>query len=455
MKRIHFVGVSGIGVSALALISLESGYSVSGSADIENEQTELLKSKGLRFFLGHRASQVNRPDVVVRSAAVPAENPEIREAQRKSIPVYLYSEYLGTLMGEKKGIAVAGTHGKTTTTAIVAMIFTGAGFDPTVVCGGVMNNFSSNAVYGKGDYFISEACEYNRSFLDLRKRHCIVTNIETDHLDYYRDINDIKQAFHDFLLRTDPGGFAIVNGDDEHTRDVLRGISENEVYRVGFGMENHYRIAGIQNRNGFYSFQLIYGKDDILNLRLSVPGRFNCLNAALSAALALKVGISHEIIEGSVRSYSGTKRRLEYLGTVGGNPVYTDYAHHPTEIRSTLETLREIHQGLRICAVFQPHQYSRTVKLFHGFVEELLKADIILLREIFRQRDSDVAVGSISSRDLLAELKKTTKKKKIVFIEDNIRLFSLLNDYDNKNTVIAFIGAGDIDDIARKYVDQK
>ena len=206
MERIHFVGVSGIGMSALARICLEIGYTVSGSSDVRNDQTEALGKQGMSFFLGHEAGSVDRADAVVRSAAVPLSNPELREAVRRGIPVYLYSEFLGTLMGKKRGIAVAGTHGKTTTTALTGWILANAGLDPTVVCGGVMRNFSANGVYGEGDYIVAEACEYQKSFLNLQKSYSIVTNVEEDHLDFYRDIRDIKNAFTEFLIRSQNGG---------------------------------------------------------------------------------------------------------------------------------------------------------------------------------------------------------------------------------------------------------
>ena len=207
MKNVHFIGVSGIGVSALAQIIIQAGLKVSGSALEENEQTRELVRLGMKYYLGHRSEQVGNPDIVVCSAAVPPDNPEVLDAHQRKIPVYLYSEYLGMLMKQKRGIAVAGTHGKTTTPAIIGTILKRAGFDPTIVCGGVMNDFSSNAASGKGDYFVAEACEYNRSFLSLEKWYSVITNIEPDHLDTYRDIHEIKSAFRDFIETTDTRGF--------------------------------------------------------------------------------------------------------------------------------------------------------------------------------------------------------------------------------------------------------
>lgn len=451
MKNIHLVGVSGIGMSAVAGISVDSGFKVSGSADIENEQTKILKAKGMEFYLGHKAEQIKNPDIVVRSAAVPENNPEVREAQRRNIPVYLYSEYLGMIMGEKRGVAVAGTHGKTTTTAFTAAILTDANLEPTVVCGGVMNGFCSNSVFGKGDYFISEACEYNRSFLDLKKWYTVVTNIENDHLDYYRSIEDIKQAFFDFLKTSDRRGFSVVNGDDKNIIEILKGIHEQKMFTVGFEASNQYIIQGIENQKGLYSFVIMNQNRSVLNLNLSVPGRFNCINAALSAVFALKIGVNQSVIEKSVNSFTGMQRRLEYLGEIAGNAVYSDYAHHPTEINFTLSALREKHPGRKICVVFQPHQYSRTAELFHDFVKELLGADYIILTEIYRQRDSDAYVAAVSSSDLFKALKRISGNKKVIHVKRNEEISSLLHGLDHENKVIVFMGAGDIDDVARQF----
>jgi UDP-N-acetylmuramate--alanine ligase len=211
-KRVHFVGVSGIGVSAVADITLQSGIEVSGSADQMNRLTDRLERKGMIFYHGHHPKQVHGSDLVVRSAAVPENNPEIQEAKRLGLPVLLYSQYLGSLMNKKRGVAVAGTHGKTTTVAMLATIFYNAGLEPTVVCGGVIRQFSLNTLNGPGKYFISEACEYNRSFLDLRKWYAVIANIEEEHLDYYRDLADIKEAFATFVFSTDRRGFICVNG---------------------------------------------------------------------------------------------------------------------------------------------------------------------------------------------------------------------------------------------------
>jgi UDP-N-acetylmuramate--alanine ligase len=451
MQRIHFIGVSGIGVSAVAKISIASGFIVTGSADMRNELTASLQKEGMRFFYGHHTRNVVGADLVVKSAAVPETNPEILEARKRGIPVMLYAEYLGMLMEEKEGIAVAGTHGKTTTTAMLGQILFDAGLDPTVVCGGIMNRFSSNAVFGKGRYFVAEACEYNRSFLNLRKKHSVLLNIEQDHLDYYSGIEDIKQAFADFMETTDPNGFAVVNGDSEHIAKVREKTSSVSTITVGYGNQNRYRIHDEVEASGRYSFSIENEGKTIVRTRLPVPGRFNCLNAAVACVCALTLGVERDKVEFAISRFSGTKRRMEFLGKVMGSDVYTDYGHHPTEIRCTLHALKEIHPGKRLCVVFQPHQYSRTAALFDGFVNALGEAHCIIITDIYRQRDEKPDISAVKSDDLHAALVQKYQEKPIMLEKDYTRIPTLLCGLEKEREVIVFMGAGDIDSVARSY----
>lgn len=453
MRHIHFVGVSGIGVSAVARLAIDSNVKVSGSADEENEQTKRLMSRGMDFFLGHREGQIGQPDFVVRSAAVPLENPELQEAQRRRIPVYLYSEYLGMLMSEKQGIAVAGTHGKTTTTALITLMLSNAGLKPTAVCGGVMENFSSNALSGDGNLFVAEACEYNRSFLHLHKWYALVTNIEPEHLDCYSDIHDIREAFGKFLDTTDPRGVSVVNGDDKNIRLIIRTLKEKSIITVGYGRENDYSITNRRADWGFYSFDLVRENKTVLNVRLRIPGSFNCINAALSSVLALRLGVKNEIVRQSILTFKGTKRRLECLGTVDENPVYSDYAHHPTEINSSISTLLERHPSRKILLIFQPHQYSRTKAFFQEFAKELQSSDYLLLTDIYRQRDSEKDINGMKGSALFEAL-KSRMGKRVSYIERTSDILPYLENKGYQNVVIVFMGAGDIDGKAREYVEK-
>jgi UDP-N-acetylmuramate--alanine ligase len=456
MKWVHFVGVSGIGMSAAAEITLRSGMRVSGSATERNSLVDRLVESGIEFFLGHSPDHVKNPDLVVASAAVPSDNPELLEAGKRGIPVCLYSQYLGMLMSEKRGIAVAGTHGKTTTTAMLALMLWMGGMNPTVVCGGVMKNFSSNALFGSGDYFLSEACEYNRSFLHLSKWYAIVTNIEADHLDYYRDIDEIRDAFAVFLREINPEGFLVVNGDDENLKRIFQNPAMDavKIYTVGYGSRNRYRVMSEGCGNGFYSVKVFEDEKSILKAKVPVPGVFNCLNAALAGVCALNLGISYDLINSAIEAFKGTERRFEMLGVVKGNPVYSDYAHHPTEIRSFLKALRERYPSRRVAAVFQPHQYSRTSIFFNEFIDALRVVDFLIITEIYRQRDSEEAVRSISGVDLYHAIEGAMGKR-VAFKAVNEEIFTALEELDSNRWVCAFIGAGDIDSTARRFVEIK
>ena len=460
MRRVHFIGVSGIGMSAAAEISMSLGMDVSGSALEENAQTKRLQRKGMTFYLGHRAGQVEGSDLVVMSAAVPDENPEVVKARGMGIPVRLYSEYLGMLMENKRGVAVAGTHGKTTTTAMLAAVATKAGLDPTVVCGGVMRQFGSNAVVGRGELFIAEACEYNRSFLDLPKKHAVITNIEPEHLDYYADLDEIRQAFRLFLESTDKGGVSCVNGDDPNVRAAVAGVLDStpgkdrmRMVSVGYGEGNGYRIRAQKRKGGMYTMHLAKGLEELLCVDLPLPGRFNCINAGLTAAWALEIGIKAPVIIDALRAFRGTQRRLEHLGDVGGVTVYSDYAHHPTEIEGSLLALRETHCRRRIALVFQPHQYARTAHFFGEFVKVLAGADRLVLTEVYRQRDREDAHVSVSGVTLYEALKRVMGEH-VVFIEKKEDINPYLQDERANLEVLIFMGAGDIDTVAREFVSQ-
>jgi len=451
MTSIHFIGMSGIGVSAVAEISIKSGILVSGSADEENERTLELVKLGAVFNLGHRREHVKAPDIVVRSAAVPDDNPEVLEAKKKQIPVYDYSHYLGKLMAKKKGIGIAGTHGKTTTTAMTGVILGKSGLFPTIVCGGVMKDYSSNAAAGTGEYFVAEACEYNRSFLSLEPRYAVVTNIETDHLDTYKDIDDIKRAFAVFLRTMRKEGFAVVNGDDMHVMAAVRDSGCDRVLTVGKNDRNSYRMVSIEAANGYYSFGIENRGTEVVRLNLPVPGYYNCINASLSAVLCLNLGLEREAVEKGIGAFSGIERRLEHLETVHGNPVYNDYAHHPTEISASISTLRQIYPQKRLIVVFQPHQYSRTLFLFEQFVEALGGADTLILTEVYRQRDEERYTKSVSSKKLFDAISEK-KECEAVNIEDKSDIVPCLEKHRPKNAVVVFMGAGDIDEVARGYM---
>jgi UDP-N-acetylmuramate--alanine ligase len=451
MNSIHFIGVSGIGVSAVAKLSIQSGVQVSGSADEENALTRELQRLGASFYLGHKKGQIGHPNMVVRSAAVQDDNPEVLEAKKRAIPVIYYSDYLGMLMARKKGIAVAGTHGKTTTTAIIGVVLERSGCLPTIVCGGVMNDYSTNSVAGSGEYFVAEACEYNRSFLSLKKRYAVVTTVEPDHLDTYRDLADIVSAFAQFLATTQKGGFAVINGDDPNVMAAVTESGYSNVLTVGKADRNSYRIVGLEETNGQYSFSIQSGRLEAVHLAFPLPGEYNCVNAALAAVLCLELGVEREQVERAMAEFGGIERRMELLGIVNGNPVYSDYAHHPTEIAAAIRSLRQVYPLKQLTVVFQPHQYSRTLFLFDGFVEALSEADSLILTEVYRQRDDTAYTKAISSEKLYEAIEEK-KKGNSVLIEKKDDILYYLSEHRPEDAVVVFMGAGDIDQTARRYV---
>jgi len=389
----------------------------------------------------------------VHSAAVSDDNAEVRETRRRGIPLYFYADYLATLMARKKSAAIAGTHGKTTTTAMIGVILDRAELSPTIVCGGVMGDFDSNAVSGSGDYLVAEACEYNRSFLSLPKRYAVVGNIEADHLDTYADIDDIKVSFSEFLRRIEEGGFAVINGDDDNVTDAAA-ASKSETRRtftVGKGPKNYYRLADIEEKEGLFACTVFRGKEKAAQLAPPLPGEYNVRNAALAAVLCLELGVGRKTVEDAIAGFKGIGRRLEMLGLMQGVPVYSDYAHHPTEIRSAIKALRKLHPQRRLTVVFQPHQYSRTAYLFDEFVEALSVVDKLVLTDVYRQRDTDRFVRSVSGRNLYEAIEKKGMCESH-FIENKEEIIPLLEKHRRKDDAVVFMGAGDIDAVARRYM---
>ncbi len=452
-KKIHFIGVSGIGVSGVAYLSIMMGFKITGSSIERNELVERLVDLGMRYFEGHREDNIDGAELIVRSAAVSDENPEVVAAKKRGIPVILYSEYLGMLMADKIGIAVAGTHGKTTTTSMLANILYDGGVNPTVVCGGIISRFASNALYGKGEYFVAEACEYRESFLNLKKKYAVITNVEPEHLDYYKNSENLLLSFRKFILQTDKDGVVVVNGDDENILNLSRNVEQPNVVRVGYNSKNDFIIEEPVSRGGVYSYRLVGRKkysSYTLGLELNIPGKFNILNSSLAAVLSILIGIEADVIKKSLANYTGTMRRIERIGDFKRNPVFSDYGHHPTEIRATIEAIKEYLPDRKVVLIFQPHQYSRTLFFFDEFVNSLSLAPVVVLTEIYRQRDPDDIIGKVNSRKLYEAMRK--RGVDVYYLDDMSGLWNFLDDKINDDGyVLLFMGAGSIDEYARSY----
>ncbi len=406
--HIHFIGIGGISMSGLAEILLAKGFTVSGSDMKESETTSHLASIGAKIVIGQKAENITEGiDLVVYTAAISSKNEELVCAREKGIPLLTRAALLGQIMANYlDSIAVAGTHGKTTTTSMLTHILLQADTDPTVSVGGMLDRISGNIRVGASKVFLTEACEYTNSFLEFYPKYSIILNVEEDHMDFFKDIDDIKHSFRQFASQTAGDGLIIINGDMEHTDDILAGLS-TRCLRFGLDPSNDYFAKDIHfDAKGNASYTLyIHGKASG-QVRLNVKGNHNVLNSLAAIACALDLGISMDNILKGLLSFGGTKRRFEYKGTFEGAFVVDDYAHHPTEISATLLAAKELkHRELWV--VFQPHTYSRTLAFLDDFAASLSTADHIVLADIYAAREPDN--GLVSSRDIVSRLEKLGK----------------------------------------------
>lgn len=451
MKKIHCIGIGGIGVSALARFFLSRGMQVSGSDGKDGAWRKPLEDEGVRIFIGHDAKNVPLDcDLVIYSSAVPEHNPERKEALRRGIPQKTYAEGLGEAMKEyETRIAVSGTHGKTTTTALLGLLFEGAKKDPMVIVGGKVPSWKSNFRNGQGSIAIAEACEHERAFDSLSPTVAIVNNIEADHLDYYRGISDIENAFGDFVARLPKDGLLIYNADDERVRKIaLRALCR----KIFFGVKNDADVVA-KNRTietGGQSFD-VWKKGALLGrLTLHVPGIFNISNALAALSCAIEHGVSFSEAKKTLESFYGTWRRFEKTGEICGKPVISDYAHHPTAVRETIRAAKEFFPGKKILAVFQPHQRDRTLKLFDDFTSAFDEADGVILSEIYDVAGRNEAEKEISSKELVSAIQKRNEKQEVGYARDLNETKKMIQKKINDFDVVLIMGAGDIDSVARE-----
>lgn len=399
--HIHIVGIGGSGMSAIARVLLErGGYRVSGSDRSLSEVGRALAGLGATVYDGHRAEQVGDADLVVVSSAVPADNVEVLAAQARGIPVVKRPQFLTWLTQGYRVIAVAGTAGKTTTTAMVAMLLKEAGLDPSFIIGGVLPGAETNAHAGRGEHLVIEADEYDRTFLALSPQVAVVTNVEWDHPDCYPTYADVQAAFADFVRRTKPDGVVVACGDDAGARALVAGLrAERRVLCYGLGEGCDVRAADVEQRGMEQSFALLAGGERRGRLKLAVPGWHNLRNALAACAVAEVLGLPLAVLGRALAGYRGVARRFELKGEVGGITVIDDYAHHPTKIRATLAAARACFPGRTIWAVYQPHTFSRTQALLEEYRHSFTDADHVLITPIYAARERDD--HRVSSADLV------------------------------------------------------
>jgi len=452
IKKIHFIGIGGIGVSALAAYFLKKGKQVSGS-DVEiSPIIQDLKYQGAEIFDSHDKANISRDlDLVVYSEAVPEDNPELLAAKNYNITLKSFAEALGELMKSYYGIAVSGTNGKTTTTAILGLILESADLDPTVILGGKVNLWDSNLRFGESNYFVAEGCEYRRNMLHLSPQMIILTNIEEDHLDYYKNIDDIKDAFTSYVKKLPAKGVLIFNVDDLQSQEI---VNQTQAEKISYGLENEADLVavGLSQQPGQQTFNLVWQGKNLGQFEIAVPGKFNIYNALAASAAAFKLDVRPEVIKEVLRDFKGSWRRFEKVGEIEGKIIISDYAHHPTAVKATIKAAKEFYPDKKILTVFQPHQQDRTSKLFDSFVKSFQEADEIILAEIYQVTGREEIKNLISSKDLAKAVKKIKNHPPISYTADNQQteemIHARLNDFD----VILIMGAGDIYKIAESLV---
>ncbi|MDR2460895.1 MAG: UDP-N-acetylmuramate--L-alanine ligase [Deltaproteobacteria bacterium] len=381
-RHIHFVGIGGIGMSGIAEVLLNLGHTITGSDLAQGNQTRRLKELGAQIHFGHKASQVMGADVVVVSSAINEDNPELTEAKRLRVPVIPRAEMLSELMRLKTGIAVAGSHGKTSTCSLIGTILTLGGMDPTLVIGGKINNLGLNARLGQGEYLVAEADESDGSFLLLSPTIAVVTNIDREHMNYYRDLGHLKESFLSFINKVPFYGLSILCLDDPEVQSLIPKVKKRYV-TYGFSAQAMVTAKNLEKEAWGYSFDLYLLGNKVTRLTLNIPGRHNVLNTLAAAAVSLEMGISTSDLERGVYKLTGVGRRFEKKGEAQGIVVLDDYGHHPTEIKATLSALAETYPEQRRLVIFQPHRHTRTKDLFREFVSSFNQADKLWVTKIY------------------------------------------------------------------------
>jgi UDP-N-acetylmuramate--alanine ligase len=451
-KRIHFIGVGGIGMSGIAELLVNLGYEVSGSDLHRSEITDRLAALGARVAHGHDAVNVGAAEVVVYSSAVRASNPEIAAAKAHGLPVIPRAELLAELMSLRQGIAIAGSHGKTTTTSMIALVLDTAGLDPTAIIGGRVSSFGSNAKLGRGQYLVAEADESDRSFLKLSPRFAVITNIDREHLEAYRGFDDLKAAFLEFANSVPSSGVVILCGDDPHLREMLARV---ERHAVTYGLGEGADVTAIDVRlKGYGSACTVRARKpggrvvELGGLQLSVPGRHNILNALAAIAMSRELGIAWSDISRGLAGFKGAERRFQVRGLVNGITIIEDYGHHPTEVAAVVAAAKPLAEG-RLIVAFQPHRFTRTQLLMDEFGAAFRGVDVLILTDIYAAGEDPIDGVTLHA----------LSKRVGVDFSGDVRVVSVLDDVPRELAVVArpgdlivLLGAGSIGSIVGRVL---
>ena len=449
--HIHFIGVGGSGMSGLASILLDSGHKISGSDIATSKITKRLADKGATIFKGHNEDNVEGADLVVISSAIPESNSEIKGARDRKITIIKRAEMLARLMDNKYGIAIAGTHGKSTTASMISLLLERNGFDPTVVVGGELNNFKNNAKLGKGNHIVVEADESDGSFLKLNPQMAIVTNIEDDHLDHYENLENILKDFRKFINNIPDNGRIILCRDCDNAKELAKQCERSYV-SYGIFTEADLMAKDIELDKLNSKSKIYWQGEKIGDLYLKVAGYHNILNALAAIAVALELGISFTEIAQILETFLGVHRRMEIIANLDDNIlIIDDYAHHPTEIKATLSALRSSWQNRRIIAIFQPHRYSRTKLLAEKFGKVFFDADCVIINDIYSANESPIS--GISGETIFREIKKSNHKQ-IKYLPSKDNILTYLYEIIQPGDMIITMGAGDIWTVGQELAKQ-
>lgn len=448
-NKIYFIGIGGISMSGLAEILQKGGKIIEGSDRTPSTITKHLESLGITVHIGHQPTNIdNSFDLVVHTAAIKADNPEYKAASALGIPIVDRATLLGHIMdGYKNSVAVAGTHGKTTTTSMLTYILMYAKKDPTILVGAMLDGINGNYRIGQSDYFVTEACEYKNSYHKFFSKVNMVMNIEADHLDFFNTLSNVYASFETYMKNTDDDGYLLVHEDIENIKNMTKGLA-CEVLTVGSSAHATYRYTNVSyDKHAFGRYDLYKNQEFVTRIELSVPGEHNIENSLFAIAAADCLGLPIEMLQKGIATYKGVHRRFEYKGTVQDIMIYDDYAHHPTAIKKTIASAKNIaHNDLWI--LFQPHTYSRTASLFEDFSKAFYDADKIIITDIYAARE--INTENISSKDLVESIKKLGKD--IVYIADFDEIGKYILDHAKKDDMLITMGAGNIHLVGEKLL---
>ena len=456
-ELIHFVGIGGIGMSGLALIMKELGFKVQGSDISNNKNIERVKQKKIKIYIGHKKQNINKSTILVISSAIKLNNPELQFAKKRKIPIYKRGEMLANVVSLMKNVVVAGSHGKTTTTSLITSIFTHAKIDPTVINGGVLNSFSGSAKLGKSDWCILESDESDGSFTKIPPTYSIVTNIDKEHLDYYKSLEVLKKNFINFIEKTPSFGKAFICLDDRNNSQVIKKISNLNYNTYGTSKLSNFKILNVLQKESYSKFDLkisLPGSKEnfIKNIKIPLIGLHNIRNSTAAAAVAFSVGIPIKIIKIGLEKFSGVQRRFTKVFSFQNVPFFDDYAHHPTEITEVLDGVREVYKKKEIVCIFQPHRVSRLKNLHEEFSKSFKKADTIILCPIYKAGEN-IKLG-FSYNNFAKKIIKNSKVK-LILIKNNLDLIKYVKQNIYGNKIVIGMGAGSISNWIRdlpKYI---